>query len=125
MQQARRPMADVTFVTRAAPSNVRDAGENIIEFSAGDGSEPARIHSLSMMFDPDWYQSNYPESAAFRTPAEHYMQVGWQLGYDPNPFFSTRDYLRSNPELVGARMNPFIHYVLYGARLGRTARAGA
>ena len=113
---------DQQLAPASLSSDLRDVGNNVIEFTSGAGT--ARIDGDSMMFDPDWYRATYPDTAGVDNVVEHYIRTGWRLGYDPNPFFSTRDYLAANPELGGEKTNPFLHYVLYGARQGRRPRAG-
>src|SRR3546814_11595423 len=51
--------------------------------------------------------------------AEHYLRIGAQLLYDPSPGFSTRRYLRANPDVAAAGMNPLVHYLRFGRGEGR------
>jgi 4-hydroxybenzoate polyprenyltransferase len=69
--------------------------------------------------DADWYLTQYPQAAAYVSPAEHYDRVGWHQGKDPNPNFSTTLYLRANPDIAAAQINPLIHYLTRGRREGR------
>ncbi len=66
-------------------------------------------------FDAAFYRASYPDlpedDAAL---PRHYVTIGWLLGYDPTEWFSTQGYLRANPDVVEARTNPFIHYLLHG-----------
>ena len=103
-------------------SNVRDLGDHVIEYSAGAG-DPVVIDGRSMLFDPDWYRMSYGTAANLDNPVQHYIEMGWRIGCDPNAFFSTEDYLRSNPDAGATGLNPFVHYVLYGACQGRRPRA--
>src|SRR3546814_20736377 len=45
--------------------------------------------------------------------------MGAQLLYDPSPGFSTRRYLRANPDVAAAGMNPLVHYLRFGRGEGR------
>ena len=67
----------------------------------------------------DWYLTRYPEAAAYVSAAAHYDRVGWRQGKDPNPNFSTTLYLRANPDIATAQINPLIHYLTDGRREGR------
>ncbi len=77
----------------------------------------------SVVFDADWYRRAYPDWSISKTPLEHYLDLGWRLGNDPNPFFSTEYYLAAYPDVAGAHINPFLHYVLYGVKQGRRPRS--
>ncbi|QQE90500.1 hypothetical protein [Azotobacter chroococcum] len=75
-------------------------------------------------FDFDFYTDKYGviESFGDLDPVDHYIKVGAAKGYDPCRFFSTKFYAGSYPDVVGAGMNPFVHYVLFGFNEGRLAR---
>jgi GT2 family glycosyltransferase/glycosyltransferase involved in cell wall biosynthesis len=65
----------------------------------------------SAHLDADWYLSRYPEVAKFGLSAEeHYSKVGAFIGYDPGPNFNTREYLRANPDVALAGLNPLAHF---------------
>ena len=69
----------------------------------------------SGLFDPSWYQANYPEAAhSGLDPLRHYATIGASRGWDPGPRFSTDFYLEHNPD-VSRGTNALLHYV----RLGR------
>jgi hypothetical protein len=72
-------------------------------------------------FDPVFYAVRYPEVTG--DLLEHYMASGWREGRDPAPWFSTADYLESNPDVAAAGLNPFYHYVQHGRAEGRPAVA--
>lgn len=62
----------------------------------------------------------FPEaSSAF----EHFMQRGWKINLDPNRWFSTSAYLRDNPDVAAAEVNPFMHFLSTGSREGRTPKS--
>jgi len=75
------------------------------------------ILSESGLVDAEWYLRNYPE--VVETPVDHYVRVGASEGRDPNPMFSTKAYLKLNPDVAISGMNPLLHFVLYGAAEGR------
>ncbi|EGX76683.1 hypothetical protein HMPREF9457_01016 [Dorea formicigenerans 4_6_53AFAA] len=47
----------------------------------------------------------------------HYLNIGWKLGYDPSPYFSTEMYMNNNPDIIN--YNPLLHFELYGKKEGR------
>src|SRR5690606_33577668 len=51
----------------------------------------------------------------------HFLDRGVSLGLDPGPAFSARRYLRENPDVAAAGMNPLLHYLAYGRGEGRVA----
>jgi hypothetical protein len=78
------------------------------------------IVAKSKYFNARWYKKKYldnlpPEQTSiYCTPAEHYYRVGWKLGYDPSPEFSTTKYLNLHQDVLQAKMNPLIHYENFG-----------
>ncbi len=78
------------------------------------------IHVRSLIFDVDWYRTEYPDVAAANLdPVRHYFDNGFREGRNPNRHFDTNWYASSNPDVAAAGLNPFLHYLLYGAREGR------
>jgi hypothetical protein len=51
--------------------------------------------------------------------ARHYLNEGWRAGLDPGPDFSTGGYLRANPDVAAAGVNPLLHHIRNGRRGGR------
>ena len=49
-------------------------------------------------------------------PVEHYLKIGFALGYNPGPDFSTKDYYNANNDVEEYGMNPLLHYEMYGRR---------
>jgi glycosyltransferase involved in cell wall biosynthesis len=52
-------------------------------------------------------------------PLVHYLRQGWKTGFNPHPFFSVDFYLRENPDVADAGMEPLGHFLRIGAREGR------
>jgi glycosyltransferase involved in cell wall biosynthesis len=74
-------------------------------------------------FDAEFYISEYPRTAKSNLSAlDHFLQIGWRRGLNPNAQFSTVDYLRNNRDVHAAGINPYIHYLLAGRREGRVPR---
>ncbi len=77
--------------------------------------DPVEVLKNSKLLDPIWYRRRYPDVQRLGMhPARHYLDVGAWLGRDPGPNFGTRAYLRENPDVAAANMNPLLHYELYG-----------
>ena len=83
----------------------------------------ARIETISLLFDPNWYLWKYRDvESAGLDPVQHYLVDGHKEGRNPNRYFDTEWYRANNPDVRGSGTNPFLHYVLYGAREGRKPR---
>jgi hypothetical protein len=78
-------------------------------------SSDKKVLADSGLFDADWYLQNYPDVAE----ARHYLTLGASEGRDPNPFFSTKAYMKFNLDIARSGMNPLVHFVRYGAAKGR------
>ena len=50
----------------------------------------------------------------FKDPILHYLEIGHDMGAQPNPFFDGSHYLLRNSDVADAGMNPFVHYVMTG-----------
>ncbi len=70
----------------------------------------------SLLFDAEWYRIAYHIS---EDPATHYLNKGWKLGFNPSDKFSTSEYLKLNRDVAEAKINPLLHYELYGKKEGR------
>lgn len=51
--------------------------------------------------------------------AQHYNIFGWKEGSNPNAIFNTSEYLAANLDVLAAGVNPFTHYLAFGATEGR------
>lgn len=77
----------------------------------------AEVEIIRGEFDTQFYRRNYTDLPADDANlAAHYLTSGWLLGHDPNGNFSTRGYLRTNPDVAAARTNPFVHFLIFGRR---------
>jgi len=76
----------------------------------------------SLFFSEQWYKQTYAEqlSTFDESPLIHYLTIGWRLGFDPAPNFSTNGYLESYPDVKEADCCPLEHYILYGIKEGRS-----
>ncbi|MFN4244302.1 MAG: glycosyltransferase [Tepidisphaerales bacterium] len=71
------------------------------------------------LFDAAFYREQVTLLPDDADALEHYLSVGWLVGADPMPLFSTRWYLERNPDLAGSGVCPLVHYVRHGGREGR------
>ncbi len=72
----------------------------------------------SLLFDAEWYCKTYGYGK-YLDAAAHYLRIGWREGKNPSAFFSTADYLKKNPDVAAANMNPLLHFEKYGVKEGR------
>jgi hypothetical protein len=87
------------------------------------GSNEA-INPASLIFDPHWYLTQYPDvAAAGLDPVQHFLKSGFAEGRNPNPYFDSSWYVAAYPDVAGHVAehgeNPFMHYLFYGVREGR------
>ena len=78
-----------------------------------EGREPSRgiVKEIASEFDQQYYLShNLPLNGL--EPIEHFVAFGWRHGFNPRRDFSISDYLRANPDVGRAKINPFWHYIM-------------
>jgi CDP-glycerol glycerophosphotransferase (TagB/SpsB family)/glycosyltransferase involved in cell wall biosynthesis len=70
----------------------------------------------SKYFSTDWYREKYkPQLADFSgSPVKHYIMIGWKLGNDPSPFFSTQMYLSRYKDIRDSGICPLVHFLITG-----------
>lgn len=79
------------------------------------------IIASSVYFDWKWYVNKYSIKAAnAKKAAAHYLEKGWQLYYDPSPYFVTVSYLIANWDVKVASCNPLLHYEKSGKEENRS-----
>ena len=85
---------------------------------ARETAEDKNFIANSLLFDSAWYCETYG-FGKYLDAAKHYLNIGWREGKDPSPFFSTADYLRKNPDVAKADMNPLLHFEKFGLKENR------
>lgn len=75
------------------------------------------IISQSGMFCHDWFKINYNLNNI--DLIEYYLEFGVEKGLNPSPFFDTLWYLEKYSDVKNSDMNPFVHYIKYGANENR------
>jgi hypothetical protein len=74
------------------------------------------IIRASNLFDAAFYAAQLPLRASVGDLVEHYVGQGWRQGLDPGPYFHTRFYLQSYPDVAADGRCPLAHYIRTGAR---------
>jgi hypothetical protein len=75
---------------------------------------------INPLVDDGFYLTTYHDVLAAGVDADqHYSQIGWREGRNPNAFFSTNGYLSANADVDAANINPLDHYHQFGWREGR------
>ncbi|WP_158589872.1 glycosyltransferase [Gemmobacter lutimaris] len=76
--------------------------------------------TASAFFDAEWYIGQHPDlrRPGALGPAAHYLRIGWRLGRDPGPEFSTRAYLEAYGDHIPPDVNPLLHFLDEGEAAG-------
>ena len=109
--------------------DVRKAGLNPLIHYESYGKKENRIIHISDMnkryysiisdspyFDKEWYERTYD---IHDDCVDHYLNIGFKEWYDPGPNFSTFEYYYINRDIKKIRMNPLVHYEMYGKKENR------
>ena len=108
--------------------NILKALKNIYNsiFGRTTQQDPSINVITAKFIDFEYYLTNYYfDKNIYASPIEHYNQVGWKLGHNPNLHFDTQFYLDNNPDVKESGMNPLYHYILFGKDEGRTTIRGS
>ena len=90
-------------------------GERAILSDPEKMESQAELLRRSGLFYEDWYRARYMGGdSPFKDPILHYLEIGHDMGAQPNPFFDGSHYLLRNSDVADAGMNPFVHYVMTG-----------
>lgn len=80
-------------------------------------SREAKLLLESGLFDLQFYSSQV-ESGRNPSVAD-FLNKGWKRGANPSPYFDSKFYLQSNPDVQNGGWNPIIHYIRHGWKEGR------
>ena len=77
------------------------------------------------LFDSGFYFSQAlsrqaPRLFEFASLLDHYLEVGWRLMLDPSERFSVARYLKANPDVNAAGVEPLCHFALQGRAEARS-----
>ena len=76
---------------------------------------------ISGFFDKNYYLETYEDLSGLDIDLfEHYLEIGWKEGRNPNPEFNTNEYLNLHPDVDASGMDPLTHYALIGKAEGRS-----
>ena len=92
---------------------------NISEYENEAISQAYKAILNSNLFDETYYIKNINGLRKVEDAALDYLYFGWLEGRDPSPFFSGKNYLFSNPDVLIAGTNPLVHYELFGRQEAR------
>jgi CDP-glycerol glycerophosphotransferase (TagB/SpsB family)/glycosyltransferase involved in cell wall biosynthesis len=70
----------------------------------------------SKYFSNNWYIDNYKQQLVnfSGSPVKHYLIIGWKLGNDPSPLFSSQKYLSRYKDVIDSDLCPLVHFLIYG-----------
>jgi len=69
---------------------------------------------FSKYYDNDFYAKTYFGNHTEINYINHYLDIGWKLGYNPSELFNTNQYLNIHKDVKDAGINPLVHYLRYG-----------
>jgi GT2 family glycosyltransferase len=81
-------------------------------------SENYALIADSEFFSPEWYINRY-EVDPEEDPIDHYLKIGSNKLYNPNPTFNSDLYLKNNSDVAKEGISPLVHYIKYGKKEGR------
>jgi glycosyltransferase involved in cell wall biosynthesis len=119
------PWFSINDYLRAYP-DIRAAGvepfAHYLQFGKAEGRQPTRRirNEIEADFDRDFYLAQLPPLHG-QDPIDHFIATGWRTGFNPRADFLVSHYVRMNPDVTKAKINPFWHYVVAGRAEGRSA----
>lgn len=87
--------------------------------------EPGEVSYLEdevrKFFDPSFYLDQiHLIGIHTEEPWEHYLNVGWKMGYSPSSQFNIDQYWNANPDIFEAKVEPLEHWVRFGKSENRS-----
>lgn len=70
------------------------------------------------LFDPVWYGHVSGIVSQEDATLEHYLSLGWRRLWSPHPLFSVEYYLRNQPDVRDAYIDPLTHFISLGWKEG-------
>lgn len=90
-----------------------DSEINLDSFDKNKIKRAKEIIIENNLFDDEYYELNYPNTIAEADDLlEHYLTVGYKLGYDPSEEFNTNEYIKEHEQLRKYNINPLIYYAI-------------
>ncbi|WP_374764424.1 rhamnosyltransferase WsaF family glycosyltransferase [Yunchengibacter salinarum] len=124
---------DEAWYRRAHP-DLKDSKLDLLAHYVVAGTDEGRRPNA--YFDTGWYATRFLPAASGEAddsdetgdatphPLVHYAETGWRYGFPPSPEFSGAAYLRENPDVAEAGMNPLKHFLKFGEKEGRRCPTG-
>jgi glycosyltransferase involved in cell wall biosynthesis len=111
-------LTDPIRKTKLSLRNLASISRNF--FAAESYCESSELIMGSGLFDWFYYMEQCDSLPHLpRNPIQHFVQEGWKLGFNPNPFFNTRFYLEKLEQIKRSTTHdPLTHYLLEGASAG-------
>lgn len=110
------PLFDPTWYLSKNP-DVAKAGLNpILHYWIYGEKENRKPHPL---FDPSWYRQAYATEVGNSSLLGHYLKHRGTKKYSPNSLFDIEFYLKTQPDVAAADVDPFIHFTTTGYKEGR------
>lgn len=79
-----------------------------------------KIVKESKLFDYDWYCERYNRVKKSNiSPYVDYLRYGYSGAVNPGPIFNSKEYLLMHPDVKAAKIDPLIHYEMWGWKEGR------
>ncbi len=111
------PYFDPAYYRRRHPDCTGNPLLHYIQTGEAEGNRPVPY------FDPAWYRSQYSVAPGELCLA-HYLRHCRTGRVNPIPEFDAAFYLRINPDVAAAGMDPMDHYLVQGYREGRLPSPG-
>lgn len=79
-----------------------------------------KVVEESELFDENYYMNECGiEFTSRRNAVFHYLEIGYDKGFNPSTYFDGNTYLERYPDIAESNLNPLIHYLKFGFREGR------
>ncbi|MEP9368513.1 glycoside hydrolase family 99-like domain-containing protein [Xanthobacter sp. VNH20] len=105
------------FDPRWYAENNSDATDNLLYHYITVGEAADR--KPSPLFDSGWYKKEYDMPADGGLALVHYLRERSSNLYSPNQYFDIAYYLKHSPDVAGANIDPFEHFINWGVFEGR------
>ena len=110
------PFFDPTWYLQKNPEVAHADLNPIIHYWLYGEKENRKPHPL---FDPGWYGQAYSQQAGNANLLAHYLRNRESKRFSPNPWFDIDFYLKTQPDVAAADVDPFTHFITTGFREGR------
>ena len=111
------PLFDTEHYIRQRPAGIVSGVNPLLHFLT---AEIERIWDPNPYFDSLHYVEQMAKAGVRENPLAHYVRhAPVDEAFNPNPLFGNGFYLRMNPDVQAAGLNPFEHYLRNGWKEGR------